>query len=77
MIQIHFLGVSFVECTFDNCFVINEPYLDSSKEVSIIKEKVKDCQILENYIYHQNDESKLFNELENGNSKYNLEYFWN
>lgn len=56
-------GISFVDCTFDNCSVANGLYLDSGSEVSTVKCKLKDCQILENYIYH-NDQTVLFTEFE-------------
>lgn len=59
-----FKGVSFVDCTFDSCKVSNNVYLDSSKEISEIKSKLKDCQIIENYTYHITEEAKVFNELE-------------
>jgi len=57
-------GVSFIDCTFDGCWVENAEFLDSSKEVSSIKSKLKECQILENYIYHPIEEAHIFNEVE-------------
>ncbi len=57
-------GVSFVGCTFDNCKVDGEHFLDSSKEISVIKSTLKDCEIIENYIYHKNTQSGLFDDIE-------------
>ncbi|MBK9932239.1 MAG: hypothetical protein IPP04_20590 [Saprospiraceae bacterium] len=59
-----FNGVSFVECTFNNCVVRNQEFLDSSKEISLIKSKLIKCQILENYEYHLAEDKHIFNELE-------------
>lgn len=56
-------GISFVDCTFDNCMVANGLYIDSGSQVSTVKCKLKDCQILENYTYH-NDQAILFTEFE-------------
>lgn len=57
-------GVSFIDCTFDSCTVINETFLDTSNEVSILKCKLKECQILEYYDYHPVESKNLFTELE-------------
>lgn len=59
-----FHGASFVDCTFDNCNVEKEGYLDSSKEISTIKSKLKNCQILENYNYHPSEDAHIFNDIE-------------
>lgn len=56
-------GISFVDCTFDNCSVLNGQFLDTNPEVSSVKCKLKDCQILENYIYHH-DNKNLFTTFE-------------
>lgn len=56
-------GISFVDCTFDTCSVLNAQYIDSSPEISTVKCKLKDCQILENYTYHS-DKNCLFTEFE-------------
>jgi hypothetical protein len=60
----YFSGVSFVDCTFDQCLVVNGIFLDESKEISTIKCKLKECEILINYDYHINDETGLFTETE-------------
>lgn len=57
-------GVSFIDCTFDNCSVVNGEYLDSSKDIASIKSKLKECQILENYKYHAVAEDHIFNDVE-------------
>ena len=59
-----FRGISFIDCTFDNCSVVEAQFLDSTSEVSTVKCKLKDCQILENYIYHVPENSNLFTEFE-------------
>ncbi len=59
-----FNGVSFIDCTFDSCGVINEEFIDSSKNVSTVKCKVKDCHIIEHYDYPAPEEQHIFNELE-------------
>lgn len=59
-----FKGVSFVDCTFNNCNVINEEYLDSTKDISVIKSKLINCQILEKYTYTIYEEVHIFNDLE-------------
>jgi hypothetical protein len=59
-----FEGVSFVNCTFDGCVVIDQFYLDEGKEISVIKCKVKDCHILENYSYHEEERQNLFSKTE-------------
>lgn len=56
-------GISFVDCTFDKCSVMNSQYLDSNNEVSIVKCHLKNCQILENHVYH-NDTKNLFTQFE-------------
>ncbi|GAA4443465.1 hypothetical protein GCM10023091_32040 [Ravibacter arvi] len=56
-------GVGFVDCIFDACLVSNDLYIDSSPEISTVKCKLKDCQIFENYTYH-NDQTSLFTEFE-------------
>ncbi len=57
-------GISFIDCTFDHCTVSNEQYLDTSLEISTLKCKLKDCQILEHYNYHPSEVKNLFSELE-------------
>lgn len=59
-----FKGVSFIDCRFDSCCVVNEEYLDSSKEISTIKCILKKCQILEHYNYPPAEEARIFNDLE-------------
>ncbi|MBX7204651.1 MAG: hypothetical protein K1X81_04465 [Bacteroidia bacterium] len=59
-----FNGVSFVDCTFDACKVENSIYLDSTKEISSIKSKLKECEILEHYDYHSKQDNHLFDEVE-------------
>lgn len=56
-------GISFVDCTFDGCTVSNNNFLDSGSEISTVKCKLKDCEILENYIYHR-DQTNLFTDFE-------------
>lgn len=60
----HLKNISFVDCTFDNCKVENEKYLDHKKEISAIKCKLKGCEILEEYLYHKNEDESIFDELE-------------
>ena len=43
---------------------MDDLYLDASKEISIIKSKLVECQILENYNYPNYDETHTFNDLE-------------
>ncbi len=60
----YFKGVSFVDCTFHNCSTSNGDFLDISKEISVIKCKLLECQILEKYVYPILDEAHIFNEME-------------
>lgn len=59
-----FKGVSFVDCTFDTCTVNDGIYLDSSKEVSIIKCGLKECKIIEKFHYPPSDDYQMFTDLE-------------
>lgn len=60
----YFNGVSFVDCTFHNCKTSNGEFLDASKEISVIKCKLTDCQILAKYVYQISDEAQIFNDME-------------
>jgi len=59
-----FKGISFIDCIFDSCSIMNEEYLDASKEVSTIKCILKRCHILEIYNYPPAEETRIFSELE-------------
>lgn len=59
-----FKGVSFIDCTFDACGVINEEFIDSSRNVSTVKCIMKDCHIIEHYNYPPPEEEHIFNVLE-------------
>lgn len=59
-----FKGVSFIDCIFDSCNVVNDDYLDSTKEISTIKCSLKKCQILEHYNYPPTEDTRIFNDLE-------------
>lgn len=59
-----FAGVSFINCVFNKCTVINDEFLDFSKNVSTIKCKLIECEILEHYEYHENEKESVFNDIE-------------
>ncbi|MBA3827908.1 MAG: hypothetical protein H0X33_03135 [Taibaiella sp.] len=61
---IYLKGVSFISCVFENCRELNNMYLDSTSEIYVLNCTIRDCQILENYNYHKQEQPALFTDLE-------------